>query len=148
MNNVNEIELYEGEELCPKCKGKGETYNLQNDWGVKWQMCDRCWGEGKLDWIEMAMGKKQPMFGSSSSSSVSSSSSTISSTISTKLSKEVKNDTKRLCFGWIRNFSDDFRQFHEGKKRPMERQFYSSRYRGLSIKDNNGLSSFLRPELS
>ncbi len=145
MNKVSELQLLPGEDLCPKCKGKGETYNLHTDWGVKWRTCDRCWGEGKLDWVEMAMGKPVPQFGSSSSSSCSS---TSSSTKTTKFPREVNNDKQWLCFSGIRNPGDDFRQFHAGKKRPMERQFYSSRYRELLVKDHNGLSSFIRPELS
>ena len=29
---------------------------------TEWEYtCNRCWGAGKLDWIEMAMGKPQPI---------------------------------------------------------------------------------------
>jgi len=116
------VELLPGEELCPKCKGKGETYNHHTNWAVKWQMCDRCWGDGKLDWIEMAMGKPEPFFGSSSSSS-----SSISSSSVTIKMEGAYNDTKRLHSCGFRNACDDFRQFYVRQKRPMERQLHQGR---------------------
>ena len=48
-------ELLPGEEICPDCSGTG----LAEDYR-KYQfppMCGKCWGAGKLDWIQMAMGK-------------------------------------------------------------------------------------------
>ena len=55
--------LEKGEEFCPKCGGYGtvpisrDRSNLSRS--VKNTLtCDRCFGEGKLDWIEMAMGKR------------------------------------------------------------------------------------------
>lgn len=49
------ITLKEGERFCPKCNGngyvKGPTrFSLLN--------CNVCLGDGKLDWIEEATGKK------------------------------------------------------------------------------------------
>jgi len=40
--------------LCPKCKGNSIVgKGKPNVWG-----CDHCNGEGKLDWIEVVVGKK------------------------------------------------------------------------------------------
>ena len=55
----NYIEIEEGEELCPKCKGKGRVnvpsvvkfYNVT-------LCCDKCLGDGKIDWLEKVTGKK------------------------------------------------------------------------------------------
>lgn len=139
-----EIELLEGEEICPKCKGKGETYNHHTDWAVKWRTCDRCWGAGKLDWIEMAMGKPLPQYYGSSSSC---SSSVSSSTVATKL-QGAYNDAKRLHTSRFRNSCNDFRQFHVGKKGSMERQLYPRRSGEFSVKNDHGVSTFLRAKLS
>ena len=53
---MNEIELLPGEEICPHCKGSGEEPGDFVE-GIK-ITCSICWGERKLDWIEMAMGKQ------------------------------------------------------------------------------------------
>ena len=55
------MELLPGEEICPNCKGSGDgTGKYIEGYRIT---CQRCWGEGKLDWIEMAMGKQQaPIF--------------------------------------------------------------------------------------
>jgi hypothetical protein len=50
------IELEPGEEICPHCEGKGEEPGKYIE-GYR-MTCRKCWGEGKLDWIEMAMGKQ------------------------------------------------------------------------------------------
>ena len=121
-----EIELLDGESVCPKCKGQGETYNHHTRYGVKYRICDRCWGARKLDWIEMAMGKPEPRFESSSSSSVSSSSYSMSSSQILKM-KEVHNDTKRIYPSRFRNIGDNFRQFYVRQKRALERQFLPRR---------------------
>lgn len=52
---MRELELQPGEELCPKCKGTGDESGTRVD-GFRLS-CERCWGEGKLDWVEMAMQK-------------------------------------------------------------------------------------------
>ena len=114
-----EIELLPGEELCPKCDGVGEIIPAKEHFGL--QVCDRCFGDGKLDWIEMAMGKPMPQYGSASSSSCSSTGQ------STKRQEGVYNGTKRLHSRRIRNPSDDFRQFHVRQKRPLERQLHKER---------------------
>jgi len=50
------LELAPGEEICPNCKGSGEEPGNFID-GIR-ITCHRCWGDRKLDWIEMAMGKQ------------------------------------------------------------------------------------------
>jgi hypothetical protein len=49
------VKLNPGEEICPNCKGSGEEPGEFIE-GFK-ITCSRCWGDRKLDWIEMAMGK-------------------------------------------------------------------------------------------
>jgi RecJ-like exonuclease len=41
------IVLSEGEEICPKCNGKG---TVDNYW-----VCNKCNGDGKVDWISKAV---------------------------------------------------------------------------------------------
>jgi len=123
MQSEETIELLPGEEICPKCDGVGETLPPDKDdhYGVR--MCDRCWGDGKLDWIEMAMGKPiRPRYGSSSSSSMSSS-------IETTKREGVKYESKWLHSRRFRNIGNDFRQLHVRQKRPLERQLYQGRGR-------------------
>jgi len=55
-----EINLKDGEVICPECKG-----HSYNDYS---RYCHRCFGAGKLDWIDMIVGKEHP-YGSSSKSS-------------------------------------------------------------------------------
>lgn len=49
--------LKEGEILCPKCEGSGGE---PGDSRSPVPVCDRCWGDGKLDWIDLIMGKPKP----------------------------------------------------------------------------------------
>ena len=59
-----------GEVKCKKCKGKGlvKVNALKNKLEC---MCPKCFGTGKLDWIEVVIGKRG--FSSSSVSTGSSS---------------------------------------------------------------------------
>lgn len=41
---------------CPKCNGTGEVKNLFSKF-LK-NLCPRCIGSGKLDWIERIVGKE------------------------------------------------------------------------------------------
>lgn len=66
--NIN-VHLVPGETICPKCGGKG-IYPVELD--DPRERCHKCWGEKKLDWIEMAMGKQDPYAGLSTSCSSSS----------------------------------------------------------------------------
>lgn len=52
---LKEIELVEGEYKCPECEGDGI---VMGDYPYS-DVCPKCLGEGKLDWIENAMGKKK-----------------------------------------------------------------------------------------
>ena len=66
-------ELDFGEVVCPECNG-----SCVGEWEQPaYSSCQRCWGAGKLDWIELVMGKERPyaLSGYSSSSSRSSRSS-------------------------------------------------------------------------
>jgi hypothetical protein len=47
-----------GDIICPKCEGHGFVDHQYNE---EWEtQCDKCWGAGKLDWIERIMGKAPP----------------------------------------------------------------------------------------
>jgi hypothetical protein len=48
--------LNPGDVICPKCRGSGWLTG-KNDWEYT---CNKCWGAGKLDWIERIMGKPSP----------------------------------------------------------------------------------------
>ena len=55
----NNIKLEEGEIICSKCNGSGESYTdpiYVEYFGNK--SCKKCKGKGKLDWIEVIVGKK------------------------------------------------------------------------------------------
>ena len=69
-----EIELEDGEVICPECKGDG----VVRAWNVAYTSmrtvtCLRCFGTKKLDWIDMIVGKDEPQVSSSKSSQSSSS---------------------------------------------------------------------------
>lgn len=50
--------LKEGETICPECKGKGEFPVLTGKGIIRWyDACEKCLGHGKLDWVEMIVGK-------------------------------------------------------------------------------------------
>jgi RecJ-like exonuclease len=49
-----DIELKEGEVICDNCHGKTKSY------GESLTICKKCWGTGKLDWIDLCVGKKSP----------------------------------------------------------------------------------------
>lgn len=57
------IVLSEGEKVCPKCKGKGRIPK-NNGFFTKHLdpslICDKCFGDGKIDWIEQVTGKQHP----------------------------------------------------------------------------------------
>jgi hypothetical protein len=56
---TEEIELKDGEQICSECKGKGSVREV-NDGGfiIRHSKCEKCHGYGKLDWIEMIVGKR------------------------------------------------------------------------------------------
>jgi len=56
------MKLEKGEVICDKCNGYGyTTFNEQrgkNFYPMKSE-CTKCFGEGKLDWIEIIVGKRK-----------------------------------------------------------------------------------------
>jgi DnaJ-class molecular chaperone len=53
-----EIEVFPGEEICPVCKGHGTRTTIGGVRGYNpFGRCGRCKGEGKIDWIQKAMGQ-------------------------------------------------------------------------------------------
>jgi len=54
------IKLNEGEAFCLKCKGKGVVKQFPRTILSKeiTLVCDKCLGDGKIDWIEKATGKR------------------------------------------------------------------------------------------
>jgi DnaJ-class molecular chaperone len=51
------IYINDGEEVCPKCLGKGLTpiKKLLKEKKVMQLTCSKCLGKGKIDWVEKAM---------------------------------------------------------------------------------------------
>lgn len=61
VSGVEEIELQEGETICDKCEGTG--MNSDNNMVYFPNVCQKCQGEKKLDWISRATGvapKEEP----------------------------------------------------------------------------------------
>ena len=56
--------LKEGETICPECNGKGE-YPVVNEKGIirGYNICEKCLGHGKLDWVEVIVGKRRNIEG-------------------------------------------------------------------------------------
>ena len=52
------MELEEHEIICPDCKGTGDSQ--------AYQLCETCYGKGKLDWVEQVTGREPPKFHGSS----------------------------------------------------------------------------------
>ena len=61
-----------GEVLCKECKGEGLVRVNKRPHAVK-SMCNKCFGAGKLDWIEVVVGKRILSSSSSTSTGMSSS---------------------------------------------------------------------------
>ena len=51
------MKLKEGEMICDECNGTGQFIEELTERSKKWTWCPKCNGSGKLDWIEMCMGK-------------------------------------------------------------------------------------------
>ncbi len=65
MPNENiSIDESKGEVICPKCNGERFfiTENLMAEYKVDVKLCDRCHGDGKLDWVENAVGKNKQKY--------------------------------------------------------------------------------------
>ena len=103
------IHLRADEHICPRCKGKG-LYPIESDYFR--ERCDKCWGAKKLDWVEMAMGKPDPMAGMScSSSSCSSSSSNRSSSIRPRKTIQMPEDNLDILDEAARTMGDRIRDW-------------------------------------
>ena len=112
--------------ICDKCDGVGEYHH------EKWKFkvtCDKCWGDGKLDWIEKIMGKECPWneSGMSSSSTSSVSSSYTSTTLPTQKAISVYLDEKKRRKDDHKNFIrrrtvQRFHQMSNKLKRCMQRR--------------------------
>ena len=58
INKKQYIELNEGERFCSKCDGSGRVRNRKYGLPIITLKCDKCLGDGKIDWIEEVIGKK------------------------------------------------------------------------------------------
>jgi len=65
-----ELSLGPGEMICPKCNGTGKPSRVINGMSVYTSIysCEKCHGEGKLDFVENVVGKKRRHFNFDSSS--------------------------------------------------------------------------------
>ena len=59
------MKLKPGEIKCDKCKGTGYDLTIpkqeyETGYYQKHYPCSKCWGKGKLDWIENVVGKRNP----------------------------------------------------------------------------------------
>jgi len=54
------MDLKPGEIKCDRCNGSGENYDPKfvKIWGIT--DCPKCWGEGKLSWVDNLVGKRDP----------------------------------------------------------------------------------------
>lgn len=64
------LDFVDGYVICSKCNGEGRIKHKGSRWS---DICPKCWGKKKLDWIENVVGVEEPQWGSGSSSSSSSS---------------------------------------------------------------------------
>jgi hypothetical protein len=75
-----ELVLEEGEIFCDRCNGSGDAGDnkFPGAWRSWEPTCSKCWGTGKLNWIENVFGKEfpYPMNGTSGSSGINGSSGT------------------------------------------------------------------------
>ena len=60
------IRLKDGEIICDKCDGQGDlglNYKTMEENDIKFPIqlniieCNKCYGSGKLDWVEAVVGK-------------------------------------------------------------------------------------------
>lgn len=56
---MSQVKLYEGEKICPECKGKGVVEELaESIFSLHNKICPTCNGFKKLDWIDEVRGHK------------------------------------------------------------------------------------------
>ena len=61
------ISIREGEQFCKKCKGTGVVPN-RSKYQIpfvlsKYLTCSECFGDGKIDWVELVTGKSKNYMG-------------------------------------------------------------------------------------
>ena len=63
-NNIDEEEIEKVP--CNKCGGTGKSdnsiYSTSEDNNIRIPLCDKCLGDGELDWLEYILGKKKDEF--------------------------------------------------------------------------------------
>ena len=95
--------LKEGEVICRWCEGSGFIYGV----GHSYKTCDKCFGIGKLDWIDNAKGGKTPkmfQFGIDSSAAMSTVFGTsIHKLISDEMGKEISDAIDKEILESLRN---------------------------------------------
>ena len=69
MKDDLDIDESKGEMVCDECEGRGCIPPKINSPEIMQEMCWKCQGSGKVDWVSNIMQKPKPMFGFSSSSS-------------------------------------------------------------------------------
>jgi len=84
------MNLQEGELICDKCNGTGQSIEELTETSKKWTWCSKCYGSGKVDWIDNIMGRR-PLT-SSSGSSGRSGSSISSSSVMKEMSKHLADE--------------------------------------------------------
>jgi hypothetical protein len=53
------MNLKDGETICPECNGTGRSLRGKDEKDpFGWLFCPKCVGSGKLDWVEMVVGKR------------------------------------------------------------------------------------------
>jgi len=57
------IDLKDGEIICPKCGGSRILCTKEYERTII-QMCTKCLGDGKLDWVERITGKNKQYYDS------------------------------------------------------------------------------------
>ena len=63
LDMIKNLKLNDGEIICPQCNGTGEpNNNMIKAHEIRYDLvplhCDKCYGNGKLNWVENIVGKK------------------------------------------------------------------------------------------
>ena len=100
----NEIQLEEGEVICDRCQGTCHEPNSNDNDELCTEICGKCFGHGKLDWIENIIGKVRKILSADWSFSSSANVKTIFSsnmekelmeTLAKEIAKEVDEEILR-----------------------------------------------------
>jgi len=121
LDNIYGIELDCGQVVCPECNG-----SCLGEWEQPaYSSCKRCWGSGKLDWIELAMGKERPCALSGYSSSSSRNSTSCSSSVTVSAPSMTVNVSSQIAKR--RNVNGNNSQFGFGKLKRLSEMFNKSK---------------------